>query len=69
MAPSLGGHTLAVWGRGVDVVYPREHKALMTDIAATGATSASSHSGHRRKRSSSAAKPHHQRSVEGGRRD
>jgi DNA processing protein len=36
-ALSVGGHTLAVLGCGVDVVYPREHRALMTDIAATGA--------------------------------
>jgi DNA processing protein len=36
-ALSVGGHTLAVLGCGVDVAYPREHKALMADIAATGA--------------------------------
>ena len=36
-ALSVGGRTLAVLGSGVDVVYPREHDALMADIAATGA--------------------------------
>jgi DNA processing protein len=36
-ALSVGGRTLAVLGCGVDVAYPREHRSLMADIAATGA--------------------------------
>jgi DNA processing protein len=36
-ALSVGGRTLAVLGCGVDVAYPREHRALMADIATTGA--------------------------------
>jgi len=36
-ALSVGGPTLAVLGCGVDVVYPREHRMLMRDIAANGA--------------------------------
>jgi DNA processing protein len=36
-ALSVSGRTIAVVGCGVDVAYPREHFALMNDIAATGA--------------------------------
>jgi DNA processing protein len=36
-ALSAGGRTVAVLGCGVDVAYPREHRSLMADIAATGA--------------------------------
>ena len=32
-----GGRTLAVWGTGQDVVYPRENKGLSQRIAASGA--------------------------------
>lgn len=32
-----GGRTLAVWGTGVDVVYPTENRALSEEIAALGA--------------------------------
>jgi DNA processing protein len=36
-ALSVGGHTLAVLGCGVDVVYPKEHVALVREIVGTGA--------------------------------
>src|SRR6185503_8932588 len=36
-ALSTGGDTVAVLGCGVDVAYPREHRALIVDIAASGA--------------------------------
>jgi DNA processing protein len=36
-ALSVGGRTVAVLGCGADVAYPREHKTLMADVAATGA--------------------------------
>jgi DNA processing protein len=36
-ALSIGGPTLAVLGSGADVVYPPEHQALASAIAATGA--------------------------------
>ena len=32
-----GGRTLAVWGTGLDVVYPTENRALSQEIAASGA--------------------------------
>jgi DNA processing protein len=36
-ALSVGGRTVAVLGCGADVAYPREHNALMADIAVAGA--------------------------------
>jgi DNA processing protein len=36
-ALSAGGKTLAVVGSGLDICYPRENKALMENIAASGA--------------------------------
>jgi DNA processing protein len=36
-ALKAGGRTIAVCGAGLDVVYPREHEALVAEIAATGA--------------------------------
>jgi DNA processing protein len=36
-ALSAGGRTLAILGCGVDVVYPKEHLALFTEILGTGA--------------------------------
>jgi DNA processing protein len=35
-ALAAGGPTLAVWGTGVDVVYPKENRKLAEDILATG---------------------------------
>lgn len=36
-ALDAGGHTIAVLGSGVDVIYPRSHRDLARDIAASGA--------------------------------
>jgi DNA processing protein len=36
-ALTAGGRTIAVFGTGPDIVYPREHAALADDIAANGA--------------------------------
>ena len=33
-----GGRTAAVWGTGIDVVYPKENKRLAEDIVASGGT-------------------------------
>lgn len=33
-----GGPTVAVWGTGVDVIYPKENKRLAEDIVASGGT-------------------------------
>jgi len=33
---SSGGRTVAVWGTGIDVVYPKENKRLAEEIVATG---------------------------------
>jgi DNA processing protein len=35
---SAGGSTVAVWGTGVDVIYPKENKALAENILAAGGT-------------------------------
>jgi DNA processing protein len=35
-ALDAGGKTLAVWGTGIDVVYPKENKKLAENIVATG---------------------------------
>jgi DNA processing protein len=35
-AIEAGGKTVAVWGTGIDVVYPKENKKLAEDIVATG---------------------------------
>ena len=32
------GRTVAVWGTGIDVIYPKENKSLAEDILATGGT-------------------------------
>ena len=37
-ALSAGGKTVAVWGTGVDVVYPKENKRLAEDIVMSGGT-------------------------------
>jgi DNA processing protein len=33
-----GGRTIAVWGTGIDVIYPKENKKLAENIIATGGT-------------------------------
>jgi DNA processing protein len=35
-ALAAGGSTVAVWGTGVDVIYPKENKSLAEDILVTG---------------------------------
>lgn len=35
-AIQAGGKTVAVWGTGIDVIYPKENKKLAEDIIATG---------------------------------
>jgi DNA processing protein len=35
-AIAAGGKTVAVWGTGIDVIYPKENKKLAEDIIATG---------------------------------
>ena len=35
-ALAVGGSTVAVWGTGVDVIYPKENKPLAEDILASG---------------------------------
>jgi len=35
-ALEAGGTTVAVWGTGIDVIYPKENKRLAEDIVATG---------------------------------
>src|SRR6202048_1815193 len=37
-AMDAGGKTVAVWGTGIDVVYPKENKKLAEQIVATGGT-------------------------------
>jgi DNA processing protein len=37
-AIDAGGKTVAVWGTGIDVVYPKENKRLAESIVATGGT-------------------------------
>ena len=37
-AIEAGGKTVAVWGTGIDVVYPKENKKLAEQIVATGGT-------------------------------
>lgn len=37
-AIEAGGRTVAVWGTGIDVVYPKENKKLAEQIVATGGT-------------------------------
>ena len=37
-ALEAGGKTVAVWGTGIDVVYPKENKKLAEQIVATGGT-------------------------------
>jgi DNA processing protein len=37
-ALNAGGHTVAVWGTGVDVVYPKENKRLAEEIILAGGT-------------------------------
>lgn len=32
------GHTIAVWGTGIDVIYPKENKSLAEEILAAGGT-------------------------------
>jgi DNA processing protein len=35
-AIEAGGKTVAVWGTGIDVIYPKENKKLAESIVATG---------------------------------
>src|SRR3981189_2022151 len=37
-AIEAGGRTVAVWGTGIDVIYPKENKKLAESIVATGGT-------------------------------
>jgi len=37
-ALEAGGRTVAVWGTGIDVIYPKENKKLAEDILASGNT-------------------------------
>jgi DNA processing protein len=37
-AIEAGGRTVAVWGTGIDVIYPKENKKLAEQIVATGGT-------------------------------
>jgi DNA processing protein len=37
-AMEAGGKTVAVWGTGIDVIYPKENKKLAEQIVATGGT-------------------------------
>jgi DNA processing protein len=37
-AIEAGGKTIAVWGTGIDVIYPKENKKLAESIVATGGT-------------------------------
>ncbi len=37
-ALGAGGRTVAVWGTGIDVIYPKENKKLAESIVATGGT-------------------------------
>ncbi|MBB5343114.1 DNA-processing protein DprA [Tunturibacter empetritectus] len=37
-AIEAGGKTIAVWGTGIDVIYPKENKKLAEQIVATGGT-------------------------------
>jgi DNA processing protein len=37
-AIDAGGKTVAVWGTGIDVIYPKENKKLAEQIVATGGT-------------------------------
>jgi DNA processing protein len=37
-AIEAGGKTVAVWGTGIDVIYPKENKKLAEQIVATGGT-------------------------------
>jgi DNA processing protein len=37
-AIEAGGKTVAVWGTGIDVIYPKENKKLAESIVATGGT-------------------------------
>jgi DNA processing protein len=37
-AIEVGGKTVAVWGTGIDVIYPKENKKLAESIVATGGT-------------------------------
>ena len=37
-ALAAGGKTVAVWGTGVDVIYPKENKSLAEDILRSGGT-------------------------------